>query len=158
MQFLCFLIFFMVSPAFAFEANISKEEAQRLTNDFLLKDIAVGETMYVSRYHICDLNGKFVLPSFTGPLDFSMKYTHSMAYLKVKRMPKFEVQIELMPPLDGRPFKELDYVFHIACDDSRNWMMADLNANETKEQLFEVISINGFSDAKSLWDSFKKVE
>ena len=149
---------FLASQASTFEANISTEDVRRLNNDFLLKDIAVGETMFVARYDICSVGGKFVLSGLTGPHDPSDEYSKDDAYYKVKRLPKFEVSIEIMPPIDGTPLKERDYIFDKACGEGFNWFMSGLSVKELIENPFAITTINGFTDAKSLWQSFKQVE
>ena len=152
------LLSFMANQASTFEANISTEEVRRLNNDFLLKDLAVGETMFVTQYAICAVDGKFVLSGLTGPHDPSGEYSRDDAYLKVKRLPKFEVAIEIMPPINGAPLKERDYIFDKACGEGLNWFFLELSKKELIEDPFAITTINGFTDAKSLWLSFKQVE
>lgn len=147
---------FMASQASTFEANISTEEVRRLNNDFLLKDLAVGETMFAARYDICAIGGKFVMSGLTGPHDPSGEYAKDDAYFKVKRLPKFEVAIEIMPPINGAPLKERDYIFDKACGEGLNWLFSELSVKELIENPFAITAINGFTDAKSLWQSFEQ--
>lgn len=69
-----------------------------------------------------------------------------------------EVSIEIMPPIDGASLKETDYIFDKACGEGIDWFFSNLSAKELIENPFAIITINGFTDAKSLWQSFEKVE
>ena len=161
-------LLFLTTSLAAFEANITNEERRRLTEDVLFIDLSVGEIMNLYRSSICSFDGKFYLPGLLGPAYLEPSYAQKWSYLKVKRMPNFTVTAELMPPKDGSEFKEKDFVFATRCFGdvdvkvTNRFLFPDLlpqgRVPDNYEHLFEVISINGFLDARSLWDSFKEIK
>lgn len=157
-------LLFLTTSLAAFEANITNEERRRLTEDVLFIDLSVGETMNMYGSSLCSFDGKFYLPGLLGPANLESSYAQKWSYLRVKRMPNFMVTAELMPPKDGSEFKEKDFVFANKCFGDLEMEVIDpfqfpnLRLTDRYEHLFEVISINGFLDARSLWDSFKEIK
>lgn len=141
---------------FAFESNISREEEMRLSHEILLIDLNVGETMLVDTYEICALNGKFLMSGFSAPLgELKTDWERNKIYFKAKRMPGDKVTLEIMPRLNGNPYNEKDFVFTRNCRLLNPFL--SIEPRDFIESPFEIISINGFKDARSLWESFKEI-
>ena len=151
------LLVFFTTPLFGFESNITEEEKRRVTNDILFKDLAVGEMMILATYHMCSIKGKFYISGLSSPKENYKSTSAEYPYLIVKRMPQFKVTIELMPPENGDKMEEDDYILKNECDAAFLKPFKDFNyGDKIPEDAFEVISVNGFTDARSLWKSFSE--
>ena len=155
--FFTILFFVQSTVTSAFEANVSREEELRLDYEILFKDLSVGETMLVNTYEICAFDGKFFLSGLSAPMgEFDVDWKRNRIYFKAKRMPSNKVTLEIMPRQNGGPYKEKDFVFSNNCRRGSPFYLTE--ALDINRYRFEVMSINGFTDARSLWKSFEQID
>ena len=57
--FICFL--FIAKTGFCFDVNVSEEDITRFQYKFIIDDLAVGDTAYVSSYDFCTENEKLMI-------------------------------------------------------------------------------------------------
>ncbi|MAX50321.1 MAG: hypothetical protein CMD75_05850 [Gammaproteobacteria bacterium] len=148
-----FISFFVFSElTYAHEVDLNKEELVRLSSDFLVKDLSIGDSMRVSSWSFCVEDNRFRISSLVG----NTKKSEYSSEFKILMRPDNKISLTITPRDEDERIEDLIPGWSECYEEDAIFYM-----NKPKPVYYYVTDINGFSKLSSyinyLYDEgFKK--
>ena len=130
-------IFVFSGLTYAHEVDLNKEELLRLSSDFLVKDLSMGDSMRVSQWDFCVEDNRFRISSLVG----NTKKTEYLSEFKILMRPDKKISLTITPRDKDERIEDLIPEW-TECEDTVFYM------NESGP-FYYVNDINGFSKLSS---------
>ena len=146
-----FLTFFLFSGlTYAHEVDLNKEQLVRLSSDFLIKDLSIGDSMRVAKWSFCIEDNRFRLSSLVGNTkksDYSSEFIILMKpdnKISLTITPRDEEErLEDLIPSWGECYQE-DDVFNIRKPQLIYYYVTDINGFDKLSSYIDNLIDQGF--------------
>lgn len=132
-------IFVFSELTYAHEVDLNKEELLRLSVDFLVKDLSIGDSMRVSPWSFCVEDNRFRISSLVG----NTKKSEYMSEFKILMRPDKKISLTITPIDKDERIEDLIPQWAECYEEDTVFYM-----NES-EPVYYVNDINGFSKLSS---------
>ena len=136
-----FISFFVFSElTYAHEVDLNKEELMRLSSDFLVKDLSIGDSMRVSSWSFCVEDNRFRISSLVG----NTKKSEYRSEFKILMRPDNKISLTITPKDEDERIEDLIPQWSKCYEEDAIFYM-----NKPKPVYYYVTDINGFSKLSS---------